>query len=321
MKELPTGALKAGQPTAINNAGQVVGIAFSPGPGPYRNVLWEEGALLAIFPSAPQGINDLGVVVGNNFLWSKNGGFRPLGPRDGGRRNRAWGINNAGLVVGLVNVCVPCERTGQTVPCLWPDPWRWPKSFVPLVPEENTDARAAAANDAGVIAGRCFSPAFHCNRAACWKPGPTGYEMRFLASPGNGYSEAEDLNENDEIVGGAMVEATTAHAFIWRPDGSARDLGAPADNHASWAEGINNQGVVVGFGSVPHTTESYAFMWTEKDGLVDLNKVISTDSGWVLERAVDVNDQGQIVGYGSLRGEAMRPFILTPLSLTPLSAD
>ena len=46
--------------------------------------------------------------------------------------------------------------------------------------------------------------------------------------------------------------------------------------------------------------------------VTDLNSMISTDSGWLLKTADDINDMGQIVGTGRLNG-SNRMFLLTPI--------
>jgi hypothetical protein len=46
--------------------------------------------------------------------------------------------------------------------------------------------------------------------------------------------------------------------------------------------------------------------------MVDLNSLISPTSGWVLEQANAINDNGQIVGFGTIDGET-HGFLLTPV--------
>jgi hypothetical protein len=45
--------------------------------------------------------------------------------------------------------------------------------------------------------------------------------------------------------------------------------------------------------------------------MLDLNSLIPANSGWVLQFANGINDQGQIVGEGTLNGQA-EGFLLTP---------
>ncbi len=46
-------------------------------------------------------------------------------------------------------------------------------------------------------------------------------------------------------------------------------------------------------------------------GMLDLNHLIPANSGWLLQFANAINDQGQIAGYGTLNGQT-EAFLLTP---------
>ena len=46
--------------------------------------------------------------------------------------------------------------------------------------------------------------------------------------------------------------------------------------------------------------------------MLDLNDLVPTGSGWVLEFADDINSSGQIVGEGFIDGE-FHAFLLTPV--------
>ena len=45
--------------------------------------------------------------------------------------------------------------------------------------------------------------------------------------------------------------------------------------------------------------------------MVDLNTLISSGSGWVLKSALGINDEGQIVGYGTGPSGQEKAFLLT----------
>jgi probable HAF family extracellular repeat protein len=51
-------------------------------------------------------------------------------------------------------------------------------------------------------------------------------------------------------------------------------------------------------------------LW-DADGPVDLNTLLSADTGWELRSAEDINDAGQIVGAGIIAGRR-HAFLLSP---------
>ena len=60
------------------------------------------------------------------------------------------------------------------------------------------------------------------------------------------------------------------------------------------------------------TNQYHAFVSTNGARMQDLNRLIPTNTGWVLLQANGINDAGQIVGYGTIRGQD-HAFVLTPL--------
>jgi hypothetical protein len=83
-----------------------------------------------------------------------------------------------------------------------------------------------------------------------------------------------------------------------------QDLGTVpgSGNCTSGASAINDLGQVIG---------SPAFVWTKASGMQDLNRLISPNSGWVLQIATSINLWGQITGVGTINGKS-HAFLLTP---------
>jgi hypothetical protein len=67
---------------------------------------------------------------------------------------------------------------------------------------------------------------------------------------------------------------------------------------------------VVGFADASDNSE-HAFISTGGGLIQDLNALIPAGAGWVLGEATDINDAGEIVGYGSVHGQE-HGFLLTP---------
>jgi probable HAF family extracellular repeat protein len=78
----------------------------------------------------------------------------------------------------------------------------------------------------------------------------------------------------------------------------------------SEARAINNAGKVVGDSSIS-SGWSHAVLW-DNNLIKDLNNLIPPKSGWELIRANNINDKGQIVGYGYINGHS-HAFLLTPV--------
>ena len=81
-----------------------------------------------------------------------------------------------------------------------------------------------------------------------------------------------------------------------------------------WVYDLNSAGTVVGFGTTSVAVgpdELRAIKW-EKGEEIDLNALIPKDSGWVLNQAVDINDNGWIIGLGQYQNQEAA-FLLTPV--------
>jgi probable HAF family extracellular repeat protein len=141
--------------------------------------------------------------------------------------------------------------------------------------------------------------------------------MRGLKGIGGGEGDeyATALNHSNQAVGAAADPRNggVPHACLWnlaRPDEPPTDLGTLGSH--SVALDINHHGQVVGWSYVAQNGkhEERAFVW--QDGQMrDLNTLIPPDSGWVLESAHAINDQGQIIGRGTRDGKT-HAFLLTP---------
>ena len=55
---------------------------------------------------------------------------------------------------------------------------------------------------------------------------------------------------------------------------------------------------------------SRALLWEDKV-LMDLNTLIPADSGWYLQAANSINDEGEITGFGLINGN-VHAFLATP---------
>jgi probable HAF family extracellular repeat protein len=137
-----------------------------------------------------------------------------------------------------------------------------------------------------------------------------------LGTLGGSMSVAYGINNNGQIIGEAYRSGSGGdHAFRCTVDDAGIphmiDLGTLTGGAFSAGYGINDNGLVVGLAYV-NGTVSHAFLH-DGTSMYDLNSLMDgSGSGWVLQEARDINNLGQIVGYGRHDGST-HAFLLTPV--------
>jgi hypothetical protein len=118
------------------------------------------------------------------------------------------------------------------------------------------------------------------------------------------------------VVGSGIVpDGQSTRAFrLHEVNKEFSDLGSlgwdPALGEQASVESVNASGDIVGYSRIPVLRERAAALWVS--GVIgDLNGLIPSDSGWYLMKANDINDRGDIVGYGWF-GDRIHAFLLTP---------
>lgn len=328
---------------SINDLGVVTGTADGPG-----TVISNGVGQPPLYPSPPpnQECSDLT----QPFVWTARKGMKGLGAVEAPDPDFVldWceipfygaSINDVGQVVGYTSIFGPeyqygLLRTSTAGITLFGG--SWPPTF------------ASGVSNTGQIVGQSDSSPYS-GHATSWKNGiATDLEWLGGAAGLDFYSSsANGVNDLGQIVGWSTttlisddgcwsfepgdITGCPMHAVLWRAGGEIRDLGAlPGDTFSS-ASNINFFGQVIGssgntvvfqeaegtagsglFGDTPIAVIGHPFIWSESSGMNDLNNLISTSSGWVLNSATGINIWGQIVGSGTLNGEA-HGFLLTPRS-------
>jgi probable HAF family extracellular repeat protein len=114
-----------------------------------------------------------------------------------------------------------------------------------------------------------------------------------------------------------QVAGYSGHAFLWTPGGTdgvpsnpqMKDLGT-FGGPESKALAISPSGSVVGYSNTSDPSVSHAFVW-EHNVMYDLNALVPSNPGWVLEDAHSINAT-QIVGTGTYYGQG-RAYLITDL--------
>jgi probable HAF family extracellular repeat protein len=316
----------SGYGRAINDSGQVAGMmsngVVSRG-FVWDGVLRETGTLGGSWSDAID-INDSGRVTGYSgiagdtayraFVW-QDGSLTDLGTL-GGSFSMGRAINSAGHVAGFS--LLPGNTASRAF--LWDG-----ATMQNLGTLGGDHSYAMEINDAGQVLGTSRLADGMNNAPFIWTAGT----MRNLGSLGglNGWSTA--MNENGQAIGVSQRADGSYSGFFW--DGSTLiDLnqGADLDPWNPWIGveplAVNDQGIVVG--RIYSEGGSLAFLW--KEGVLTLLRNLIDAPDWILFGASDINDAGQIIGYGAkLRsttddlGLEFRAFLLTPNSAVPEPAS
>lgn len=292
--------------TGINANGMITGAAQSHA-FVYNGGTTSDLGTLGGKYSQGQGINTSGAVAGYStladgtyraFLY-RNGRMVSLGTL-GANYSAAYALNDAGQVVG----------SSITAANLWHAFLYSAGKMIDLGTlggnQPGWSTTAASIDATGQVVGYSYLPNgdFHGFLYA-------NHSMHDLGTLGGSWSQAYAINSAGQITGQAYLPGNAkAHAFLYS-GGSMTDLGALHQYSSGLA--INGSGLVVGDADVRNTTGYlvYHAVSYQNGGPVDLNKLIPQRTGWVLSAAASVNDSGEIVGYGTLRG-VQHGFLLTP---------
>jgi hypothetical protein len=127
-----------------------------------------------------------------------------------------------------------------------------------------------------------------------------------VASDSSAY--AFDIDE----AGNVLIGVNSRHAYIRAPSGETkpvRDLGGTFIEVSR----MNDHGQVVGRTDLPNGTQTAFLYDATTDSTVDLQSLLPAGSGWRLHSAKDINNHGEIVGYG-FEGNQLSAFKMTPPS-------
>jgi uncharacterized membrane protein len=318
-KIVDLGALPGGgplQPSAINNAGVVVGRATDRN-GVNRAVR-RLGSAVVRLDSAPEGssasdVNDSLQIVGKYSPSSGNPPSRPcrwsagnridLPTTPSGDWGEARGINNSGVIVGALRSGL---IDGRAVAWKNAQPTflaNTPETYYPFHSDWAEDIAAT-----GAIAGGAGFGGF-ASHAVRWEANG----QRTLLDPQSfwpqwGDGDAKAIN-GSELAVGYSSPAGKARAMLWNGP-AAYYLAHPPGFDESTARDISSNNEIVGAVWNTSTGAQAAAHWIRQTPEL-LNALFSPAAGWNLKIATGVNDRGQIVGYGNHYGKA-RGWLLTP---------
>ena len=155
-------------------------------------------------------------------------------------------------------------------------------------------------------------------------------------------SYAIDVNDAGEVIGAARLDDGTLSLFLWDSQNGMRDLGIRVTSHWDTCYKLNNAGQIAGTapdigGFVWSSATGVRQLFAAAFGINDLGVVVGTAVGSPLQQysaclwdaegnrqflgltdfsrsaGLDVNNIGQVVGWGTNPDNQYRGFLLTPV--------
>jgi uncharacterized membrane protein len=286
---------------------------------------------LVPLPFHPARINASGTITGTTeddkpIIWTEKGGAREIELPSGFTSGDPLGIDGSGDVVGAV------KREGSDQPVAF----EFSRAKFSLLSDKRS--KAMAINNSGDVAGQA------AEQLILWR------KQKLLPLGGCCGGEAHGINDRRQTIGQVNDKEGHYNAFLWDAVHGLRSIAPPqstmstalainlaghvlvqsltppavfllrnghftpvqlSPEAASQPLALNNCDVIVGeFGAA--SDFYHAFIWDAKRGFRDLNQLIDSSAGWTLEKAVDINDRGEIIGLGDHGNEEDAGFLLVP---------
>jgi probable HAF family extracellular repeat protein len=223
----------------INSSGTIVGVSYINGKA--HGEIWNGGSTTDMGAGVyATGINDAGVVVGGNghAFAMVNGTYQDLGVLTGGNWSAAYGVNNAGTVVGYGNIGNGIFRGFVWTPA---------DGMTQIGTFGGGNSYAMAVNDNGEVVGEASLSSGYAHAFT-----DVNGVMTDLGTLGGGSSYAYGINDSGTVVGYSwLASGDNPHAFA-DISGVMMDLNSLIPGGSGWellgAYGINAWGQIVGEG-------------------------------------------------------------------------
>lgn len=158
--------------------------------------------------------------------------------------------------------------------------------------------------------GPIYTLTLSLNRAFRWSQSQGFVDLGIPGSFKN--SRGLGINSAGQVCGTAQNSSGTVGAWVRHSDATGWQYLLTNAGKANTAWKLNDFGQVVGETHQDSGALHRAATYVDGIGILDLNALIDPSEGWLLRAAYDINERGQIVGWGE-HGGSWHGFRLDPL--------
>lgn len=297
----------------LNDAGEVAGYATLPGETVYHAFKWSRregirdlGTLFGgLSEAGGHPINNRGEVVGFSatsvgderaFLWRPASGMLALGGLPDNPTGLSWAqaINNGGMVGGA-----GLTANSDTHAFVWTRS----SGMTDIGTLGGSLSSVVVIGDDGLVLGNS-STANEQLQAYAWTRQSGMVGLGTAGGIASGTAERPS-SRSGNLVGDIRFSDEVSHAFFWSRTRGMRDLGTLGGPSSS-GFGVNARDQVVGF-STTTTGVFSGFIWTARDGMVELNTRLRHAPGLHIEAAYAISDSGTILARSNAGLVLLKP--------------
>ncbi len=135
-------------------------------------------------------------------------------------------------------------------------------------------------------------------------------------------SYANGINDAGQVTGYYRISSGGYKAYLYTDgDTILKMIGSLPNSAYTIGNDVNNLGQVVGSSGNSVPVEGRAFLYTAAGGILDLNGLLDVSgTGWTLNTATSISENGFITGYGINPSGQTHAFLLTPQAVPEPSA-
>lgn len=210
----------------------------------------------------------------------------------------AYDLNDSGQVAGMCQRWNWTNGTRLDTACVW-DVDGSPVDVGRLAGCHGINTRARDINDGGAVLVD-YTSSVGGRLDFVWSLSEQTTTATLSLPTFYSFSNVKAINNGGQVIGDIYDSDFVTRACLWT-GGVPRNLGVLLGDERSYAAAINDRGQIVGR-SLDYNWTQHPFLWEHGVMRRLQDMLVPLDSGWTLQDALGINDNGQIIAMGVKQG-------------------